>query len=313
VKALFVCSGNKEGEPGIVIKNQAELLSNLGVEIAFFPVIGMGFWGYIRNIWVLYKYLRIHNYDIIHSHYSLSAFVTTIALWFQKNNPHIVSLMGSDINARGISRGLISYCSSKFWNVTIVKSRSMQDKLTLSRVEVIPNGVDISKIEGISRDYLDNRKDRKEKRILFAADPGRTSKNFRLANQAVSLTKHKLDVVYDLSHSEILIKILSSDIVLLTSKWEGSPNIVKEAMACNKPVVSTDVGDVKWLFGSEPGYFLANFEPLDVAEKIEFALEFANTEEETNGRQRVIDIGLDSKTVASKIISIYEREIKLSN
>ena len=98
--------------------------------------------------------------------------------------------------------------------------------------------------------------------------------------------------------------------MLLTSFSEGSPQIVKEAMACNLPVVSTNVGDVEWLFGNEPGHYLTSFEPEDVAEKLKLAFDFKEKFGRTNGRQRIIELGLDSETIANKIVKIYRKIIK---
>ena len=81
-------------------------------------------------------------------------------------------------------------------------------------------------------------------------------------------------------------------------------------MACNRPVVATDVGDIRWLFGNEPGHFITSFDPEDVAEKIKLALEFSEKYGRTNGRQRVIDLGLDSQTVAKKIINLYKEVLE---
>lgn len=100
----------------------------------------------------------------------------------------------------------------------------------------------------------------------------------------------------------------AADVVLLTSLWEGSPNAIKEAMACNCPVVSTDVGDVREVIGNTEGCYISSFEPRDVAKKIQMALDFSKR---TNGKQSIIELGLDSKTVANKIINIYTKVICL--
>ena len=97
------------------------------------------------------------------------------------------------------------------------------------------------------------------------------------------------------------------DMLLVTSLKETGPLVVKEAMACNLPVVSTDVGDVKWLFGNEPGYYVTSFDPKVVAEKIKLAVEFKEKYEKTNGRERILALGLDSETIAKKIISLYKK------
>ena len=98
----------------------------------------------------------------------------------------------------------------------------------------------------------------------------------------------------------------ASDIVVLTSLREGSPNVIKEAMACNCPVVATDVGDIAWLFGNEPGHFLSGFDPQDVATKLNMALEFSEEYGRTSGRNRIIELGLDSESVARRIVGVYE-------
>jgi glycosyltransferase involved in cell wall biosynthesis len=101
--------------------------------------------------------------------------------------------------------------------------------------------------------------------------------------------------------------LCAADVLLSTSHWEGSPNAIKEAMACNLPVVSTDVGDVKWLFGDEPGYYLTSFNPHDVAYKIKESLSFSNEFGKTKGRERIVSLGLASETIAEKISCVYNK------
>jgi glycosyltransferase involved in cell wall biosynthesis len=82
-------------------------------------------------------------------------------------------------------------------------------------------------------------------------------------------------------------------------------------MACNRPIVATNVGDIEWLFGNEQGHFLSSFEPQDVAEKIIKALKFAESEKGTTGRKRIIELKLDSDSVAKKIIRVYQEILKV--
>ncbi len=319
---LFVSSGNKNNvsnKPGAVVYNQGESLKKQGVKIDYFLVKGKGFLGYFRNIRKLANEISKSKYDIIHAHYSLSAFTATFALFFNRSIPLIVSLMGSDTQIKGINHLLVKFFSRFFWFRTIVKSKSMKKNICLRDNLVIPNGVDISKINALEKEIKIKTKDLQEKTktktILFAADPCRKSKNYPLAKEAMNLlnNKLKLKIVYNTSHEKILEEILKTDILLLTSLWEGSPNIIKEAMACNCPVVATDVGDIKWLFDGVPGHFITSLKAENVAENIKKALDFARKEGKTNGRQRIIELGLDTKTIAKRVITIYEKALDFSS
>ncbi len=92
---------------------------------------------------------------------------------------------------------------------------------------------------------------------------------------------------------------------MLTSYNEGSPNVIKEAMACNMPIVSTNVGDVKEVVGKTKGCYITSFEPEDVAEKIKLALEFGKR---TIGRDDIKH--LESSVIAKKIINVYKSVLK---
>jgi glycosyltransferase involved in cell wall biosynthesis len=311
MKILFVCSGNKSNGPGMVVKNQADSLQQKGVHIEFFTIVGKGFRGYIRNISPLVQRLKKKDVDLVHSHYSLSALVTTISLIFTSKFPHIVSLMGSDAKMKGLVKLLIRFLSRYIWSFTIVKSSEMFDCLTSKKAEIIPNGVDLAKIDRIKEQIQDENDKTEspgsENSILFAADPGRRSKNYRLAEQATNRTGTELKVAFSKSHEDILAELLRARVLLSTSLWEGSPNIIKEAMACNCPIVSTDVGDVAWLLDDLPGHYITEFDPEDVAKKITIAMEFSEVNGRTEGRNRIIDLGLDADTTAEKIIKLYHR------
>jgi glycosyltransferase involved in cell wall biosynthesis len=143
---------------------------------------------------------------------------------------------------------------------------------------------------------------------LFAASSDREEKNFKLAEEAfnrMSNVNTRLHILSNIDHSQIPYYYNASDIIILSSLWEGSPNVIKEAMACNRPVVSTNVGDVKWLFGEEPGHYLAEFNSEDFSLKMNQALVFAEKSGGTKGRERIIKLGLDSQSVADRITEVY--------
>ena len=99
------------------------------------------------------------------------------------------------------------------------------------------------------------------------------------------------------------IYLNATDVLLLTSKWEGSPNIVKEPIACNIPVVATEVGYIEYLFENIESYYYTNPLPNRLAEKINYILD---NELKPEGRQRIIDLNLDYDSFAEKLISIYQ-------
>jgi glycosyltransferase involved in cell wall biosynthesis len=314
MKVLFVASGNKNGKPGAVVKNQADSLKGLGISIDFYLVKGKGIFGYLKNVFPLIKHIKRNPPDIIHSHYSMSAMATTIALFFIHRHLHVVSLMGSDAQLKGTLKGLVKLFNNGFWNSTVLKSKQMLIDTGIKKATVIPNGVNIKKVENldkhISTSHSSKDKTTQKKTVLFAANPNRKSKNYLLAKKAMDIVDSQLKVVYNKTHEEILSEILQTDILLLTSRWEGSPNIIKEAMACNRPIVATDVGDIRWLFGNEPGHYICDFDPQDIAAKIEQALDFNDKNGRTNGRNRIIELGLDSISIAKKLESVYNEVLK---
>ena len=110
------------------------------------------------------------------------------------------------------------------------------------------------------------------------------------------------------TREEISLLMCAADVLLLTSHTEGSPQVIKEAMACGCPIVSVDVGDVKErVDGVEGCYVTQSKDPRELADLLKKALAF---EGRTKGRERIISDGLDNAFVARELIGIYERIIK---
>jgi glycosyltransferase involved in cell wall biosynthesis len=110
-----------------------------------------------------------------------------------------------------------------------------------------------------------------------------------------------------MTRTQVNLYLNAADCLLLYSSSEGSPQLIKEAMACNCPVVSTDVGDVKWVIGETNGCYITSFETGDVAGKLIDALEFTRSLGRTNGRNRITALGLDSRSVALKLMEVYSK------
>lgn len=185
-------------------------------------------------------------------------------------------------------------------------------RLTIKpKIYVIPNGVNLERFypmkKEIARRELGVSKD--EIRVLFVSDPARPEKNYPLAERAVQMQsneKVRLTAVYGEPQETVCKWVNAADVLVLTSFHEGSPNVVKEAMACNCAVVSTDVGDVKEIFGDTEGCYISGYDPEEFAGQIKNALAFAAQHGRTKGRERIIKLGLDEETIAKKIIEVYE-------
>jgi glycosyltransferase involved in cell wall biosynthesis len=110
----------------------------------------------------------------------------------------------------------------------------------------------------------------------------------------------ELHVLRDVPHAEVPWWLNAASAVLMTSTHEGSPNAVKEALACNVPVVSVDVGDVRARIGVIDGCFVADPTPEDLAAKLGLAVE---RNAPIDGRKRLDDVSVDH--VAEKLREIY--------
>ena len=107
----------------------------------------------------------------------------------------------------------------------------MKESLGIKNVEVIPNGVDLKVFKPIEK--MSCKKalnwDCKKKQILFASNPNRYEKNFSLAKKAFSFIddiNYELKVLEDISNDQIPLHFNAADVILLTSLWEGSPNVI---------------------------------------------------------------------------------------
>jgi teichuronic acid biosynthesis glycosyltransferase TuaC len=309
LKILFVSSGNHVTGISPIVKNQGESLRRMGIDVIYFTISGKGFYGYFKSIFKLKQVIRLEKPDLLHGHYSLSCFVSL----FASRKPVVASLMGSDTEISFLMKIMIRMAAKYFWKITIVKSKSMKVRIGIDNVHVIPNGVDFTRF--VPLDQLECKMmvgfDKAKKQVLFMANPARYEKNYELALKAFEVVKLgfnseiELKVVYNIPHENVPQYLNAADIVLMSSRWEGSPNIIKEAMACNIPIVSTKVGDVEEIIGFTSGCFLAESDVKELSGKIKLALEFNGR---TQGRTRIAH--LSNELIAERIINIYQKSLQ---
>ncbi len=319
MKVLYVCSGQSPERISPVVAAQVRSLVAEGVEADLFAIGGKGTGAYMAAIFRLRKHLKNRAYDCIHAHYGLCGIVALLA---RRGNKLVVSFMGDDLLGSRREDGSLTVASrlmkhinivlsNRFYNHTIVKSAGMLHPcLRRTSVKVIPNGVDTGLFTpGDRTAALGVTGWRPEKRhLIFVSDPGRKEKNFSLAQSAVALMGRddtELHAVTGVAHNLMPAFYNSADTLLLTSFHEGSANVIKEAMACNCPVVSTDTGDALQVTGDAEGCYVVPCEREAIAQAVNRAIDFRMMRGASAGRSRIIEAGLDSVTVAKRIVTIY--------
>ena len=159
--------------------------------------------------------------------------------------------------------------------------------------------------------WVQSKLDKEIKYVLFAGAFDNAVKDPELAKSVIavynsSFANRQIELIElkGYTRNQVTALMYNCHALLMTSKTEGSPQVIKEAMACGCPIVSVDVGDVaERTSGVEGCYVVTSREPKDIAEALQKALAFNGR---TNGRERIIEMGLSNEQVAKRLESIYE-------
>lgn len=239
------------------------------------------------------------DYDLVHASYGLTA----PAALAQPNLPVVLTLWGSDLMGRF---GPVTRWCARRSDAVIVMSEAMAEVLGRP-CHVIPHGIDLSRFAptppGEARAELDWAEDARH--VFFPYPRKRAVKDFPRAERVVARARERLDAPVELHVAEGIpydrmpLHMNAADAMLLTSRREGMPNTVKEALACNLPVVSTDVGDVAaWLADVEPSAVADSDDALADA-----LVDVLSRRERSDGREAVRH--LDWPRVADRIVDVY--------
>lgn len=307
MKVVFVASGNKAvGCVSSFVRSQFESLKAEGLDMTLFPVKGRGWKSYAKAIGQLRRIVRKERPDVVHAHYSTCGIVAALAT-MGTGTKVVVSILGS-FPSKSFKRSWVRFCIKHVWDATLVKSQRTAGQLEME-LPVVPNGVSLEQFKIM--DYVEARKkcgfEDDKKYVIWCSNPSRSEKRFPLAQKAVAALNDEnvvLYPVYDRSHDEVVDYMCAADVLLLTSYCEGSPNVIKEAMACNCPIVTTDVGDVNWVTEGVAGTYVApNGDADALTRDLRQALAF---DTRTEGRAQIAALGLRIQDVAQKIKHIYD-------
>lgn len=308
---------------GIFIEQQIQGLRCIGVEVdlVFLDRMQDGIRVYQGCGQKVRSKIEEFGPDLIHVMYGgvLADLVTKVV----KQLPTVVTFHGSDLlgeNLSGFWRKLISkfgvYASwraAKRASGIIVVSKVLEEALpkfiSKSKVSIIPCGIDLERFNILDRQVCCTKLgwDRNCFNILFNGNSEDLVKRAHLARDAVKALQQfginaYLHEMRGVPNQTVPIWLNASDVILLTSLHEGSPTIIKEALACNVPVVSVEVGDVRERIDGIEGCHIALPDVQDLSRKL--ALVFKNRIE-IDGRSHVE--GLSLENISRQLILFYEK------
>ena len=323
MRVLFICPElPSPASPGSMAPaaRQIESLRDAGIEIDVVDMRGIPKLKYIQLLPLICRLAK--QVDIIHAHYGYCGWLARIALLFTPRKPLVMSFMGDDLLGTPINpEGDLSWFSERMISLNIrlaglvdcviVKSQEMAAVVDPVNARVIPNGVDIESFhpmdQNVSRQAIGLPPD--DKCVLFPGNPDNPRKGHALARAAILVAERelgepiKLLPLWGVEPSKVVVTMTACDAMLMTSLIEGSPNVVKEAMACEVPVISVPVGDAEQLLHGVSGCHVCPRDAETMGKQLARTLLSPGCE----GRNAIIARGLDLQSVARQIVTEYKK------
>lgn len=300
---VLIVANHNTGKFVPFIVEQVEAVRHLGVEVDYFGVHGNGISGYLSNLNALKEKIRQYRPDLIHAHYGLSGLLANL----QRMVPVVTTYHGSDVHSEGRT---LFFSRLSIWlsayNIFVTEKLQKQAGGRGKKQCVLPCGIDTDtffpmersearKLLGWSADGI---------YVLFAGAFSNDVKNSPLAKEATALIpKAQLMEMRGYSREQVNWAMNAANCLLMTSFREGSPQVVKEALACGTPVVSVNVGDVAEVTAGIDGCFITSYEAADVAAGLNKAFVFQG---KTKGRERILLRMLANEQIAKKLLPIYQ-------
>jgi teichuronic acid biosynthesis glycosyltransferase TuaC len=295
---------------GVFVRDQVAALRTAGASCDVLFLDGRSSsLAYLWGVQALRRRLADGSYDLVHAHHALSGLAVWMAGLGGSRLPWLLSHHGIEV-FEGWQAPLARWLTGRA-DRTLVVSEAMARRLGLHPTDVMPMGVDLRLFSPGRR--LASRRELGlpcDRALVAWIGADRPEKRLTLARQAVDALADDgvpadLVVVSGRPHQEVPRWLAAADALLLTSAREGAPVVVKEALACNRPVVSTDVGDVGALLCGLEGCAVTDATPQALAAGLRRALSVPRPQT----RQAVE--GFDLALLAARLLDVY-RELVAS-
>lgn len=297
---VLIVARCKNGKYAPFITEQVDAVRKQGVDCQYFGITGKGIGGYLCQFPGLMKAIRNFRPDIIHAHYGLCGLLSN----YQRCVPVVTTYHGSDINDSKVFRLSKKAIRRSRFNI-FVSQKNIDMAKPKNDFALIPCGIDLD-------DYPLTEKsearrilglDSTRKYVLFSGSFDNPVKNAPLAKEAMKrVPEATLLELKGYSRPRVGVLMQAVDALLMTSFTEGSPQVVKEALACGCPIVSVDVGDVRERVSGIDGCFIADTDASSLADSLRQALAFTGR---TRGREVILKEGLTNERIASRLVEIY--------
>jgi teichuronic acid biosynthesis glycosyltransferase TuaC len=290
-------------ERGRFVADQVESLRRIeGVEVDVFQFEpgGASFIAAAREL------RRVHGdsrFDVVHAHHGLGGW-TARALG--RRAPLVVTFHGTDLEDRVVGRMSQTLARIAALPATVsadLARRRLSRAGRARRVAVLPTGIDLDRFRPLPR--VDARAelglDPGGRYLLFPADPGRPEKRYDRADTLARTVDSQLLVYERVDPERGPLYINAASAVVVTSAREGFGLAALEALACNVPVLSTNVGIAPLALAGLEGTLCA---PFDAQEWAAVAREhLSSPDPRVHGRERASLFGRDR--MARRVFQAY--------
>lgn len=317
MKVLSVIPGQPEGFSMIFARRQSAGVAASGVQVVDYHIAErVRPRGVLTEIRRLMRVVDEFDPDIVHSHYGTATAV--ICLLAARGRPVVVTFRGSDVNgSAAVSplRSAIGRILSQVANLgasgVVCVSDGLRRKLwwRRGRALILPSGIDLDEFSFRGREVARRHLgfDEQVPMIVFNCGLDPWVKNLDLANAVVDRVRAELPNVEfvvmrgDWAPERVPWLLSAGDCLLVVSRQEGSPNIVREALACGLPIVSVDVGDVEQQIRNVHNCALCSAETDTLASAV---LRVLRSHERSDGRK--VAERYSVANTCSQLIALYE-------